>query len=91
MGNKPVTDLAGGDEVLGRSLENEGFDKAYRVLGQFLLLKKNKELFKIWITQVCGGNVQQSSDSYQCLSEWCAELLGMQMNPVLTFVTDSLM
>ena len=49
MGEKGVTDLAGIGEVLGKRLEGKGFDKAYVVLGQFLLLKKNRELFTDWI------------------------------------------
>ena len=44
-GEKAVTDLAGIGDVLGKRLESKGFDKAYVVLGQFLLLKKNKDLF----------------------------------------------
>ena len=49
MGEKTVTDLAGIGEVLGKRLESKGFDKAYVVLGQFCLLKKNKDLFVAWI------------------------------------------
>ena len=49
MGEKSVTDLAGIGDVLGKRLESKGFDKAYVVLGQFLLLKKNKDLFVEWI------------------------------------------
>ncbi|KAJ8984971.1 hypothetical protein NQ317_007841 [Molorchus minor] len=40
MGDKPVTDLAGVGGVLGERLVSAGFDKAYVVLGQFLVLKK---------------------------------------------------
>lgn len=47
MGEKPVTQLAGIGDALGGRLAAKGFDKAYVVLGQFLLLKKNGELFKV--------------------------------------------
>ena len=46
MGEKAVTELAGIGEVLGKRLTDKGFDKAYVVLGQYLVLKKNEELFK---------------------------------------------
>ena len=49
MGKKPVTDLAGIGPVLGKRLESKGFDKASVVLGQFLLLKKNKDRFVVWL------------------------------------------
>ncbi|XP_033325094.1 barrier to autointegration factor [Megalopta genalis] len=75
MGDKPVTDLAGVGEVLGRRLESAGYDKAYVVLGQFLVLKKNRELFLEWMKDVCSANVKQSSDCYQCISDWCEEFL----------------
>ncbi len=47
MGEKEVGDLAGIGEVLGKRLSSKGFDKAYTVLGQFLLLKKNKGIISI--------------------------------------------
>ncbi|CAK9798342.1 Barrier-to-autointegration factor B [Anthophora quadrimaculata] len=75
MGDKPVTDLAGVGEVLGRRLEAAGFDKAYVVLGQFLVLKKNKELFQEWMKDACSANAKQSNDCYGCLSDWCEEFL----------------
>lgn len=51
------------------------FLQASVVLGQFLVLKKNKELFQDWMKDVCGANTKQSSDCYQCLSDWCDEFL----------------
>ena len=75
MGEKPVTDLAGIGDVLGGRLKEKGFDKAYVVLGQFLVLKKNEELFKDWLHQTCDANKKQQSDCYGCLREWCDAFL----------------
>ncbi|GAB0091423.1 Barrier-to-autointegration factor [Sergentomyia squamirostris] len=75
MGNKPVTDLAGVGDVLGKRLEDKGFDKAYTVLGQYLVLKKDSELFKEWMKEICNANAKQAADCYQCLNDWCEEFL----------------
>ncbi|XP_076316487.1 barrier-to-autointegration factor-like isoform X2 [Tachypleus tridentatus] len=75
MGDKAVTDLAGIGEVLGKRLGSKGYDKAYVVLGQFLVLKKNKELFIDWLKDAAGANSKQASDCYQCLRDWCEEFL----------------
>ena len=75
MGDKPVTDLAGVGDVLGKRLDAAGFDKAYTVLGQYLLLKKDAELFKDWMKDTCGANSKQAADCYQCLNDWCEEFL----------------
>jgi len=75
MGDKPVTDLAGIDRMLGRKLAEKGFDKAYTVLGQFLLLKKQEELFEDWLHQNFGANSKQSGECYSCLKKWCEEFL----------------
>ncbi|UYV66266.1 BANF1 [Cordylochernes scorpioides] len=75
MCDKPVQDLAGIGEVLGSRLEAKGYDRAYVVLGQFLVLKKNKELFIDWLKDICGANGKQALDCYQCLADWCDEFL----------------
>ena len=51
------------------------FFQAYVVLGQFLVLKKNRDLFVDWLKDYAGANSKQSSDCYQCLSDWCDEFL----------------
>lgn len=75
MGEKPVTELAGIGEVLGGRLKEQGFDMAYVVLGQFLVLKKDDEMFKDWLKETCGANAKQQGDCHQCLKEWCDNFL----------------
>ena len=75
MGEKDVTELAGIGEVLGGKLKEKGFDKAYVVLGQFLVLKKDQEMFMDWIKDEFGANKKQGGDCYNCLKEWCDAFL----------------
>lgn len=53
------------------------FDRfqAYTVLGQYLILKKDSELFKDWMKDTCNANAKQAADCYQCLNDWCEEFL----------------
>lgn len=75
MGEKDVSELAGIGPVLGQRLKDEGFDKAYVVLGQFLVLKKDQELFSEWIKEIANANVKQSGDCFKCLNDWCEAFL----------------
>lgn len=75
MGEKNVMALAGIGEALGKRLEEKGFDKAYVVLGQFLVLKKDEELFRDWLKDTCGANSKQQIDCFVCLKEWCDAFL----------------
>ncbi|RXM28546.1 Barrier-to-autointegration factor [Acipenser ruthenus] len=75
MGDKHVTALSGIGGVLGKKLEEQGFDKAYVVLGQFLVLRKDDELFIEWLKDTCGANSKQAFSCYTCLKEWCDSFL----------------
>lgn len=75
MGDKPVTALSGIGEVLGKKLDDQGFDKAFVVLGQFLLLRKDGELFTEWLKDTSGANNRQAASCTQCLREWCDAFL----------------
>ncbi|XP_025104082.1 barrier-to-autointegration factor-like [Pomacea canaliculata] len=75
MGEKSVQELAGIGDVLGQRLSERGFDKAYVVLGQYLVLKKDEDLFKTWLYDTCNANKKQQNDCYQCLKEWCDSFL----------------
>jgi hypothetical protein len=71
MGDKEVTELAGIGDVLGGKLVEAGFDKAYLVLGKFLGLRKNEQLFLHWIKTTTGANEAQAALCYNCLKKWC--------------------
>jgi len=75
MGEKEVGDLGGIGPVLGDRLIKEGFDKASVVLGQFLVLKKDEELFTEWLKETISANKKQAGDCYQCLKDWCDAFL----------------
>ncbi|XP_037638140.1 barrier-to-autointegration factor-like isoform X2 [Sebastes umbrosus] len=75
MGNKSVLFLPGIGKILGRKLELKDFDKAYLVLGQFLLKKKNSEMFTKWLKDTSGANAQQARACEQCLREWCVPFI----------------
>ena len=75
MGEKEVADLAGIGEVLGKRLVALGFDKAYVVLGQFLVLKKDGDLFTEWIKDAIKANKKQAEDCFNCLKDWCDAFL----------------
>lgn len=49
--------------------------QAYTVLGQYLVLKKDADLFKEWMKETCTANSKQAADCYQCLNDWCEEFL----------------
>ena len=75
MGDKDVTALPGVGKTIGARLADKGFDKAYVVLGQFLVLKKNEELFLDWINTTAGANAKYGGDCYAGLRDWCNSFL----------------
>ncbi|OWF38613.1 Barrier-to-autointegration factor A [Mizuhopecten yessoensis] len=75
MGEKLVTELSGIGETLGGRLADQGFDKAYVVLGQFLVLKKDEEMFVDWLKDTCNANIKQGTDCFTCLKDWCDAFL----------------
>ncbi|XP_046561955.1 barrier-to-autointegration factor-like [Haliotis rubra] len=75
MAEKPVTALAGIGQALGDRLGEAGFNKAYIVLGKFLMLEKHEERFVEWLKETCSANSKQAGDCYTCLKTWCDAFL----------------
>ena len=71
MTDKSVTNLAGIGPVLGERLKNKGYEKAYMVFGQFLVLGKDEKRFKGWLHETCKADKREQSDCYSCIQEWC--------------------
>ena len=71
IGEKDVSELPGIGEVLGGRLSEAGFDRAYIVLGKFLMLRQDRCQFLDWIEETAGANAKQGEDCYESLREWC--------------------
>lgn len=52
MGEKPVTDLAGVGEVLGKRLDEKGFDKVRTITSKLYFCSRNCSFVYILILQV---------------------------------------
>ncbi|KAJ7338840.1 hypothetical protein JRQ81_012742 [Phrynocephalus forsythii] len=75
MADKPITAVSGINEELGAKLAAKGFDKAYILLGQFLLLKKECAAFQNWLKVSYGASSCQAEQCALCLLEWCYAFL----------------
>lgn len=75
MGDKAITTVAGVGPVYGEKLAEKGYDKAYVLLGQFLLLKKDTDMFKEWLKNDMGLNKTCSESCSNCIREWCDAFL----------------
>ena len=75
MKDKPVSKLPGIGEKNAGKLVAQGFPRANMVLGQFLVLGQNKELFISWLQSVAHCNDRQASECWTALHEWSAHFL----------------
>ncbi|XP_002133003.2 barrier-to-autointegration factor-like [Drosophila pseudoobscura] len=71
MGDKDATELPGIGSMLAERLTEAGFEKAYHVLGQFLVFGKDEDLFVMWLTESFQASFGQALDCYDCLYRWC--------------------
>uniref|UniRef100_A0A673U906 Barrier-to-autointegration factor-like protein n=3 Tax=Feliformia TaxID=379583 RepID=A0A673U906_SURSU len=78
IGEKDVAWVDGISRELAINLVTKGFNKAYILLGQFLLMHKNEAEFQKWLICCCGATEYEAQESSNCLKEWCSCFL---MNP----------
>uniref|UniRef100_A0A8C8S5G5 Barrier-to-autointegration factor-like protein n=1 Tax=Pelusios castaneus TaxID=367368 RepID=A0A8C8S5G5_9SAUR len=75
MGDKDIAAVDGINDELGLKLAAKGFDKAYILLGQFLLLKQDSAVFQRWLKGTYGASPSQAQQCASCLKEWCYAFL----------------
>ncbi|KJH46639.1 barrier to autointegration factor [Dictyocaulus viviparus] len=69
MIDKPVSAVAGIAGQHQQTLENLGYDKAYILFGQFLILRKG-DAFVQWLIETTGMEEQSAKEAYNCFCEW---------------------
>ncbi|ELW69945.1 Barrier-to-autointegration factor-like protein [Tupaia chinensis] len=71
IGEKDVGWVDGISRELAINLVTKGFNKAYILLGQFLLMHKNEAEFQNWLICCCGATECEARQTSNCLKEWC--------------------
>jgi predicted flap endonuclease-1-like 5' DNA nuclease len=70
MGDKECSEIAGIGPTYAARLQEKGFEKAYQVLGQYLLLCKDEELFQEWLKDEVEMKGKHLKDCTNCIAEW---------------------
>ena len=72
MREKPVEAIDGIADKAKSILNEKGFEKAYHLLGQFLVLSKDELIFDAWLqTEVSSMNSDHRGRCIYCLKVWC--------------------
>ncbi|MES1905905.1 MAG: Barrier-to-autointegration factor, partial [Paramarteilia canceri] len=72
LGEKPICEVPGIGPVYGEKLTQGGFDKAYVLLGQYLLLKKDNQTFEEFLMDEYGiskRSAEMCSNGFASYSE----------------------
>ncbi|CAB3258432.1 unnamed protein product [Arctia plantaginis] len=72
---KRVTELPGIGETLGERLSGRGYNTADKVLGQYLVMDRDRRSFERFLRKNCNANSKQVSDCYNGLDTWSKEFL----------------
>jgi predicted flap endonuclease-1-like 5' DNA nuclease len=68
--DKDVSALPGIGDVAAKKLGEAGFKKACKVVGQFLVLDKDKDAFKEWLMRTSGARADCREKCYKAIKEW---------------------
>ena len=70
MGRKSLQDIAGIGNAYGGRLAERGFTNASQLYGQYLVLNRNEQQFRNWLTREGGVNQRHAGNAYACLNEY---------------------
>merc|ERR1739838_1010385 len=70
MGDKEVSEIAGIGPTYQKRLKEKGFEYAYNLLGQFLLVNKDEEMFMEWLKEEVSMTAKYQRDATECIAEW---------------------
>lgn len=71
MKDKPVDEIDGVCAPYGEKLKAKGFEKASHLLGQFLCMCRDVEVFTTWLGCEIGCQHPYAFDIADCLEHWC--------------------
>ncbi|CAG0893146.1 unnamed protein product [Cyprideis torosa] len=57
-------------DTYGTKLKEKGYGKAYHLLGRFLILRKDKDMFADWLKEEIGINSRSPNVCANCLHDW---------------------
>jgi hypothetical protein len=71
MQNKEIDMVYGIGAIYGEKLRAKGFEKAYHLLGQFLVMSRDQEVFISWLQKEIGFSDKHAHQVSCCMGEWC--------------------
>ncbi|XP_054874672.1 barrier-to-autointegration factor-like [Amphiprion ocellaris] len=71
IGDKPVTALPGVRPDLGKKLQQKGYERADKLLGRFLVMRRDTEAFSDWLRRTSGAKPHLATSCINALQEYC--------------------
>jgi len=71
LGGKTILGVCGISKQNALSLAERGYTKAYILLGQFLLFRKEEEFFIEWLKELLIIADEDALHCYSCMRDWC--------------------
>ncbi|KHJ99522.1 barrier to autointegration factor [Oesophagostomum dentatum] len=73
FGDKDVSAIPGIGATYGIRLARKGYDKAYKLYGQFLQLGRDEQLFINFLWDTASIPAANAKSAYNCFSVWASQ------------------